>query len=109
MGVAVWRWTRAAGCRNRSSALWRRPGSIPCACVRACPGARAAAGCDADWDREIAQLDRLSPEQFVQGLKGDFTLRWLIAIAPRYAGMLVPPRLRKGAGRVADRITELGS
>ena len=64
---------------------------------------------DADWDREIAQLDRLSPEQFVQGLKGDFTLRWLIAIAPRYAGMLVPPRLRKGAGRVADRITELRS
>jgi len=58
---------------------------------------------DADWDREIAQLNRLSPEEFAQGLKGDFTLRWLIAIAPRYAGMLVPPRLRKGAGRFAER------
>ena len=59
---------------------------------------------DADWDREIAQLNRLSPDEFAQGLKGDFTLRWLIAIAPRYAGMLVPPRLRKGAGRFALRV-----
>jgi len=59
---------------------------------------------DADWDREIAQLNRLSPDEFAQGLKGDFTLRWLIAIAPRYAGMLVPPRLRHGAGRFAERL-----
>jgi digeranylgeranylglycerophospholipid reductase len=58
---------------------------------------------DADWNREIAQLNRLSPDEFAQGLKGDFTLRWLIAIAPRYAGMLVPPRLRQGASRFAER------
>jgi digeranylgeranylglycerophospholipid reductase len=59
---------------------------------------------DADWDREIAQLNRLSPDEFAQGLKGDFTLPWLIAIAPRYAGMLVPSRLRRGAGRFAQRV-----
>lgn len=59
---------------------------------------------DADWNREVAQLDRLTPDEFAQGLKGDFTLRWLMAIAPRYAGMLVPPRLRKGAGRFAERV-----
>ena len=59
---------------------------------------------DDAWDREIAQLNRLSPDEFAQGLKGDFTLRWLLAIAPRYAGMLVPPRLRKGAGRYAERL-----
>ena len=58
---------------------------------------------DVDWDREIAQLTRLSPDEFAQGLKGDFTLRWLMAIAPRYAGMLVPQRLRNGAGRAASR------
>ncbi|TMG98742.1 MAG: hypothetical protein E6H71_05000 [Betaproteobacteria bacterium] len=58
---------------------------------------------DADWDREIAQLTRLSPNEFAQGLKGDFTLRWLMAIAPRYAGMLVPPRLRGRVGRAASR------
>ena len=58
---------------------------------------------DADWDREIAQLTRLSPNEFAQGLKGDFTLRWLMAIAPRYAGMLVPPRLRGRVGRPASR------
>ena len=59
---------------------------------------------DRDWDREVAQLNRLSPGEFAQGLKGDFTLRWLIAIAPRYAGMLLPLRLRKGAGRFAARV-----
>ena len=58
---------------------------------------------DADWNREIAQLTRLSPDEFAQGLKGDFTLRWLLAIAPRYAGMLVPARLRSRVGRVASR------
>jgi digeranylgeranylglycerophospholipid reductase len=58
---------------------------------------------DADWDREIGQLERLSPDQFAQGLKGDFTLRWLMGVAPRYAGFLVPPRLRAGAGRAARR------
>ena len=54
---------------------------------------------DADWDREVAQMQRLSPDQFAQGLKGDFTLAWLMSIAPRYAGFLVPPRLRAGAKR----------
>jgi digeranylgeranylglycerophospholipid reductase len=58
---------------------------------------------DADWDREIEQLKCLSPEQFAQGLKGDFTLRWLMGVAPRYAGFLVSPRLRAGAGRAARR------
>ena len=64
---------------------------------------RIVAFADADWDREIAQLTRLSADEFAQGLKGDFTLRWLMAIAPRYAGMLVPQRLRSGAGRAASR------
>jgi digeranylgeranylglycerophospholipid reductase len=54
---------------------------------------------DADWDREVAQLGRLTPEQFAQGLMGDFTLRWLIAVAPRYTGMLVPGRFRNGVRR----------
>jgi digeranylgeranylglycerophospholipid reductase len=58
---------------------------------------------DADWNREIAQLTRLSPDEFAQGLKGDFTLRWLLAIAPRYAGMLIPARLRTRVGRAASR------
>ena len=58
---------------------------------------------DADWNREIAQLTRLSPDEFAQGLKGDFSLRWLLAIAPRYAGMLVPARLRTRVERMAER------
>jgi digeranylgeranylglycerophospholipid reductase len=58
---------------------------------------------DADWDREIEQLQCLTPDQFAQGLKGDFTLRWLMGVAPRYAGFLVSPRLRAGAGRAARR------
>ena len=49
---------------------------------------------DTDWDREIDQLNRLTPEQFGQGLKGDFTLGWLMTVVPRYAGMLVPGRFR---------------
>src|SRR5207302_10528794 len=57
---------------------------------------------DADWNREIAQLTRLSPDEFAQGLKGDFSLRWLLAIAPRYAGMLVPARLRTRVERMAE-------
>lgn len=54
---------------------------------------------DADWDREIDQLNRLTPEQFGQGLKGDFTLGWLMAVVPRYTGMLVPGRFRDGIRR----------
>ena len=61
---------------------------------------------DDDWDREIAQLNRLSPDEFAQGLKGDFTLRWLMAIAPRYAGMLVPPRIRDGVARFAAKFVQ---
>jgi digeranylgeranylglycerophospholipid reductase len=56
---------------------------------------------DAAWDREIAQLTRLAPEQFAQGLKGDFTLAWLLNVVPRYTGMLVPDRFREGVRRVA--------
>jgi digeranylgeranylglycerophospholipid reductase len=56
---------------------------------------------DAAWDREIDQLVRLSPDQFAQGLKGDFTLAWLIAVIPRYAGMLVPDRFRANMRRFA--------
>lgn len=56
---------------------------------------------DAAWDREIEQLTRLSADQFAQGLKGDFTLGWLLAVIPRYAGMLVPERLRVNAHRFA--------
>ena len=52
---------------------------------------------------EVDEKPGLSPDEFAQGLKGDFTLRWLMAIAPRYAGMLVPQRLRNGAGRAASR------
>src|SRR5438105_1610148 len=44
---------------------------------------RIVAFADADWDREITQLTRLSADEFAQGLKGDFTLRLLMAIAPR--------------------------
>ena len=58
---------------------------------------------DADWNREIGQLNRLTPDEFAQGLKGDFTLRWLTAVAPKYAGMLVPPRFRQGIARFARR------
>ncbi len=58
---------------------------------------------DADWDREIEQFKCLTPDQFAQGLKGDFTLRWLMGVAPRYAGFLVSPRLRAGVGRAARR------
>jgi digeranylgeranylglycerophospholipid reductase len=54
---------------------------------------------DADWDREVAQLTRLTPDQFAQGLKGDFTLGWLMAVLPRYSGMLVPGRFREGVRR----------
>jgi digeranylgeranylglycerophospholipid reductase len=57
---------------------------------------------DEDWNREIAQLARLSPEQFAQGLKGDFTLRWLMAVVPHYTGMLVPQRFRDGVRRFAS-------
>jgi digeranylgeranylglycerophospholipid reductase len=56
---------------------------------------------DDDWDREVGQLTRLSPDQFAQGLKGDFTLRWLMTVAPRYTGMLVPRRFRDGVRRFA--------
>lgn len=56
---------------------------------------------DAAWDREIAQLTRLTPEQFAQGLKGDFTLAWLLSVVPRYTGMLVPDRFREGVRRFA--------
>ena len=56
---------------------------------------------DAAWDDEIEQLTRLSPDQFAQGLKGDFTLAWLLSVIPRYAGMLVPDRFREGARRFA--------
>jgi len=56
---------------------------------------------DAAWDREIGQLTRLSADQFAQGLKGDFTLGWLLAVIPRYAGMLVPERFREGVRRFA--------
>ena len=56
---------------------------------------------DALWDQEIEQLARLSPDQFAQGLKGDFTLAWLLGVVPRYAGMLVPDRFRDGARRFA--------
>ena len=56
---------------------------------------------DAEWDREIGQLTRLTPDQFAQGLKGDFTLAWLLGVVPRYTGMLVPERLRAGVRRFA--------
>jgi digeranylgeranylglycerophospholipid reductase len=56
---------------------------------------------DDDWDREVAQLTRLTPDQFAQGLKGDFTLRWLLGVVPRYTGMLVPQRFRDGVRRFA--------
>jgi len=56
---------------------------------------------DAAWDREIGQLTRLTADQFAQGLKGDFTLGWLLAVIPRYTGMLVPERFREGVRRFA--------
>ncbi len=56
---------------------------------------------DGDWEGELAQLTRLSPDQFAQGLKGDFTLGWLLGVVPRYTGMLVPARLRDGVRRFA--------
>ena len=56
---------------------------------------------DPEWDREIGQLNRLTPDQFAQGLKGDFTLGWLMAVVPRYTGMLVPERFRDGIRRFA--------
>ena len=56
---------------------------------------------DALWDQEIEQLTRLSADQFAQGLKGDFTLAWLLGVVPRYAGMLVPDRFRDGVKRFA--------
>ena len=31
---------------------------------------------DADWDGVIAQLRRVSPQDFACALKGDFSLRW---------------------------------
>lgn len=56
---------------------------------------------DDAWNREIEQLTRLSPDQFAQGLKGDFTLAWLLAVIPRYTGMLIPDRFRDGVRRFA--------
>jgi hypothetical protein len=56
---------------------------------------------DAAWDCEIEQLTRMTPDQFAQGLKGDFTLGWLLAVIPRYTGMLVPDRFREGVRRFA--------
>ena len=56
---------------------------------------------DADWDREIDHLTRLAPDPFAQGLKGDFTLAWLLRVVPCYSGMLVPERYRDGDGRFA--------
>jgi flavin-dependent dehydrogenase len=56
---------------------------------------------DDDWDREIEHLTRLTADQFAQGLKGDFTLAWLLGVVPRYSGMLVPERYRRGVGRFA--------
>lgn len=58
---------------------------------------RVATFTDADWRREIPDLAKLSADEFAQGLAGDFTIPWALAVARRYGGFLSPLRLILGA------------
>jgi digeranylgeranylglycerophospholipid reductase len=44
--------------------------------------------CDADWDAKISQLRHLSPCDFAQGLRGDFSLSWGFGIALKHPQLL---------------------